>query len=118
MADSENIQYPKGAQLTKDLGVQDYEPANVFTIQPKKKVRGKFLSAVDILSNHLIAGSRVVVEHIIAGIKPSRIVKDVFRNTVEGFTDLVMLVACGLHNLRTDFRYLQSRSYKLKNYFQ
>lgn len=118
MADSENIQYPEGAQLTQDLGFQGYEPANVFTIQPKKRVRGKFLGVVDLLSNHLIAGSRVVVEHIIAGIKRCRIVKDVFRNTVAGFSDLAMQVACGLHNLRTDFRYLQSRSYKLKNYFQ
>lgn len=118
MADAETIQYPEGAQLTKDLGFQGYEPLNVFTIQPKKQFRGKFLSAVDLLSNHLIAGSRIVVEHVMAGIKRCRIVKDVFRNTAKGFSDLVMQVACALHNLRTDFRYLRSFSYQLKNYFR
>lgn len=118
MADLEAVQYPDGAQLTKDLGFQAYEPPNVFTIQPKKQLRGQFLSTADLLSNHLIAGSRVVVEHIIAGIKRCRIVKDVFRNTAHGFSDLVMQVACALHNLRTDFRYLRSFSYQLNNYFR
>ena len=118
MADLESIQYPDGAQLTQDLGFQGYAPLNVFIIQPKKQLRGKFLSAADVLSNHLIAGSRVVVEHIIAGIKRCRIVKEVFRNTATGFSDVVMQVACALHNLRTDFRYLRSFAYQLKNYFR
>lgn len=118
MADLEAIHYPDGTLLTKDLGFLGYEPSNVFTIQPKKQLRGKFLSAVDLLSNHLIAGSRVAVEHVLAGIKRCRIVKEVFRNTTQGFSDLVMQVACALHNLRTDFRYLRSVSYQLKNYLR
>jgi len=118
MADTEAIQYPDGTQLTQDLGFQGYAPANVFTIQPKKQFRGKFLSVADLLSNRLIAESRIMVEHVIAGIKRCRIVKDVFRNTLKGFSDLVMEVACALHNLRTDFRYLQSFAYQLKTYFQ
>ena len=44
------------------------------------------------------------VEHALAGVKRSRIVKDVLRNTKEGFSDLVMTVACGLHNLRVQVR--------------
>jgi len=40
------------------------------------------------------------VEHAIAGIKRSRVVKDVMRNTKSGFSDLAMVVACGLHNWR------------------
>jgi len=44
------------------------------------------------------------VEHVIAGIKRSRSVKDVLRNTKDGFSDLVMVIACGLHNLRVDHR--------------
>ena len=43
---------------------------------------------------------RVRVEHAIAGIKTCRIVKDQFRNFAEGSSDRVMLIACGLHNLR------------------
>ena len=44
------------------------------------------------------------VEHALAGVKRSRIVKDVLRNTKEFFSDLVMAVACGLHNLRVHVR--------------
>jgi hypothetical protein len=33
------------------------------------------------------------------------LVKDTFRNTKEGFSDLVMEVACGLHNLRVTCRH-------------
>jgi hypothetical protein len=47
---------------------------------------------------------RVKVEHAISGIKRSRIVKDVLRNTKDGFSDLAMVVACGLHNVRVDQR--------------
>jgi hypothetical protein len=44
------------------------------------------------------------VEHAIAGIKICRIIKDQFRNTKDGFSDMVMLIACGLHNLRVTRR--------------
>ena len=118
VADQETIHYPDGVRLTKDMGFQGYEPANVLTIQPKKQVRGGFLSAAEHLSNRLIASARIVVEHVIAGIKRCRIVKDVFRNTLPGFSDLVMQIACSLHNLRTDFRYLRSLPYQLKCYFR
>ncbi len=50
--------------------------------------------------NRKLSRVRVRVEHAIAGVKRSRIVKDCLRNTKEGFSDLVMVVACGLHNLR------------------
>ena len=43
---------------------------------------------------------RVRVEHAIAGIKRARIVKDILRNTKDSFSDLVMVLTSGLHNLR------------------
>jgi hypothetical protein len=46
-----------------------------------------------------------VVEHVIAGVKRCRIVKDVLRLTKEGVADLVMEIACGLHNLRVSCRH-------------
>ncbi len=55
--------------------------------------------------NHLISSARVVVEHVIAGVKRCRIVKDVLRLTKEGISDLVMEIACGLHNLRVSCRH-------------
>jgi hypothetical protein len=47
----------------------------------------------------------VGVENVIAGVKRCRIVKDVFRLTTEGISDLVMEIACGLHNLRVRCRH-------------
>jgi hypothetical protein len=44
------------------------------------------------------------VEHALAGVKRSRIVKDILRNTKEELSDLAMVVACGLHNLRVRYR--------------
>jgi len=44
------------------------------------------------------------VEHSLAGVKRSRSVKDVLRNTKEGFSDLAMVAACGLHNFRLECR--------------
>jgi hypothetical protein len=55
-------------------------------------------------NNRKISRVRVKVEHALAGIKRSRSVKDVLRNTKDGFSDLVMVIACSLHNLRVDRR--------------
>jgi len=54
--------------------------------------------------NRKIARVRVRVEHAISGIRRARIVKDVLRNTKDNFSDLVMVLACGLHNLRVEHR--------------
>lgn len=117
-ADLETIQYPPGSRLTKDRGFQAYEPPGVHTIQPKKQMRGQFLSLVDQLSNRLIAKDRIVIEHILASVKRCRIVKDVFRNLKQGFSDLVMQIACSLHNLRNRCRYLESFAFQLNCYFR
>jgi hypothetical protein len=63
------------------------------------------LSATDRWLNKIIAGTRILVENTIAGVKRCRIVKDVFRNTKEGFSDLAMEVACALHNFRVECRH-------------
>jgi hypothetical protein len=55
-------------------------------------------------SNRKMSKVRVRVEHAISGIKRSRIVKDILRNTKDDFSDLVMVIACGLHNLRVEHR--------------
>ena len=55
--------------------------------------------------NHLFASARVVVENVIAGVKRCRMVKEVLRLTTDGMSDLVMEIACGLHNLRVSCRH-------------
>jgi DDE superfamily endonuclease len=62
------------------------------------------LSIGDKLLNRVLSSSRIVVEHIIAGIKRCRIVKDILRNTRIGFEDIVMEIACALHNFRQKLR--------------
>ncbi len=105
LCDEEGTRFPEGAALYRDSAYQGHEVPGATVHQPKKKPRGGTLSAEDKAANRLISSIRVAVEHIIAGVKRCRIVKDVFRNTKEGFDDLAMELACGLHNYRSSWRH-------------
>ena len=70
----------------------------------EKKPRGGELTAQEKRTNQRLARVRVRGEHALAGVKISRIVKDVLRNLADGFSDRVMVAACGLHNLRVTRR--------------
>lgn len=107
--DDEAPVIPKGISLYKDTGFQGYEPEGVITFQPQKKPKGKELTPEQKEENRLISKVRVFIEHIISGVKRCRIVKDIFRNTVYLYDDLVMEVACGLHNFRVHCRHSYSR---------
>lgn len=63
------------------------------------------MSAGDTFLNHLISSVRISVENVLAGVKRCRIVKEVLRLTKAGMSDLVMEIACGLHNLRVSCRH-------------
>jgi hypothetical protein len=78
-ADEAAIVYPTHATLDQDSGFQGYAPADVLVRPPKKKPRGPELAAADKFLNQIIASVRSAVEHVIAGIKRCRIVKDVLR---------------------------------------
>ena len=101
ICDEEPLQYAPNTILYQDKGFQGHAPAAVIVQQPQKKPRGCALPAEEQIRNALISRIRIVIENIIASIKRCRIVKDVFRNTKAGFDDLVMELACGLHNFRT-----------------
>ena len=73
-------------------------------VSAEKKPRQKDLTEKEKENNRKISKVRVRVEHAIAGIKRSRTVKDVLRNTKNDFSDLVMVIACSLHNLRVERR--------------
>jgi len=104
IAEQEKISYPKNTSLYKDTGFQGYEPPKVETHQPKKKPRNGELTKSEKRANKRISSVRVGVEHILSGAKRSRIIKDVLRNYKDEFSDLVMVIACGLHNLRVRYR--------------
>jgi len=104
LADDSQMTFPQNSILEQDTGFQGYQPEEVHVIQPAKKPRKKELSVENKFMNQVISSTRVVVENVICGVKRCRIVKDIFRNKKEGFDDLVMEIACGLHNLRVEHR--------------
>lgn len=105
MCDAEDYTFPSGCVLLKDTGFQGFEPDQVCPYQPKKKPRGQELSLDDKAENTMIASIRILVEQVIAGVKRCRMVHDILRTTTAHFDDLVMEIACGLHNFRTTLRY-------------
>jgi hypothetical protein len=103
-ADEEAPTYPKDLSLYQDTGCQGYTPEPVQTLQPQKKPQGQELTAEQKQENRLISRIRIVIAHIIGGMKRSRMVTDLFRNTKDAYDDLVMEIACGLHNFRVHYR--------------
>ena len=118
LADESEIHFPPRSTLEQDTGFQGFNPAQVIVLQPTKKAKGKELSFSEKFINRCISSGRIVVENIIAGIKRCRIVKDVLRNWKCDFDDLVMELACGLHNLRVAHRSPISTINLINFYFQ
>ena len=104
IVDQEKIKVPAGSDLYQDTGFQGFTISGVNHHQPKKKPKGENLTTGDKIINRLISKTRVGVEHIIASIKRLHIVKNFFRNVQDNREDHVMLLACGLHNFRTNHR--------------
>ncbi|MCI5227042.1 MAG: transposase [Candidatus Electrothrix sp. AX2] len=103
IADESEYRLPEGSKLLQDTGFQGFSVSNVEILQPAKKPRGKELTQEQKGRNRNISKIRIRIEHIVSGIKRYRIVKDKCRNWIRGFTDQVMEIACGLHNLRLRF---------------
>jgi hypothetical protein len=98
------VHVPGHRGVITDTGFQALTLQNTPVLHPYKKPRGGELSADRKLFNRMLAKLRVKVEHAIGGIKRLRIVSDIFRNIKAGLDDLVMEVACGLHNFREALR--------------
>lgn len=100
LADEMQLEFLPEQCLLLDLGFLGYEPEGAQTLLPIKKPQHKELPPADKAYNRLLASVRVKVEHVMAGVKRIRIVKDKIRLHGEQIRDKVMLIACGLHNLR------------------
>ena len=103
----DGLHCPSGSEVYRDSGYQGLEMTDITVHQPMKKPRRGQLTAAQKKQNRDISRIRVIVEHVIAGIKRCRIVRDVFRNTRDNYADQAMELACGLHNFRSHCR-LQS----------
>jgi hypothetical protein len=104
IADEAGLELPENTDLYQDTGFQGFHPEGVNIHQPKKKPKGGELTQEEKEENTIISSIRVSVEHVISGVKRCRIVKDVFRNTKDNYDNLVMQIACGLHNFRSEHR--------------
>jgi len=100
LADEMELEFLPRQRLLLDLGFIGYQPQGAQTILPCKKPQQGELSEYDKLYNRLLASVRVKVEQVMAGVKRIRMVKDKVRLQGELIRDQLMLIACGLHNLR------------------
>src|SRR5688500_3324380 len=87
ICDIEELVFPPAINLFQDTGFQGYQPPGVTIYQPKKKPKGQELTEADKAENKIISSIRILVEHIISGVKRCRIVKDIFRTTKAFFAD-------------------------------
>jgi len=76
ICDAEEPVFLADIGLFQDTGFQGYHPAGVHIYQPKKKPKGKELTPEEKEENTIISSIRILIEHIIAGVKRCRIVKD------------------------------------------
>ncbi len=104
IADEAGHQFPDNTVLVEDLGYLGYEPENISVLLPKKKPKNGELSKQEKEENRQISQIRVPVEHVMADIKRLNIVKEKIRIRMDDVRDKVMLIACGLHNLRIAHR--------------
>lgn len=104
IVDEQNYRFPEDSTLYQDTGFQGYEPEKTTIYQPKKKPKGKELTEEEKQRNREISSERISVEHSIRGVKIYHIVRDVYRNQISGYDDLVMETTCGLHNFRIHHR--------------
>jgi len=113
ICDQQPLHLPNGITLWQDTGFLGHKPENVQVKMPTKKPKGKELTEEQKSNNKLISSFRVLVEHAICGVKKCRIVKERIRCYKFGFEDLVMLIACGLHNFRMSLKLCHIQIYTI-----
>ncbi len=104
ICDEDPFEFHQETELLQDLGYQGHAPKNAVIQMPVKSSKYKKLTEEEKNNNKMKSSRRVAIEHAISGVKRCRIVKDKFRYRRYGYDDLVMELACGLHNLRVDYR--------------
>lgn len=104
ICDEEPFEFHQEIELLQDLGYQGHTPKNAAIQMPAKSSKYKKLTEEEKAKNKMKSSRRMAIEHTMSGIKRCRIVKDMFRYRRYGYDDLVMELACGLHNLRVAHR--------------
>lgn len=104
ICDTQPLEFFKDVTLLVDLGFIGLTSAKATIVIPYKKSKNKELTPEQKAFNKMVSSARVQIEHIIASIKINRKVKEKFRGRLFSREDTVMLVACGLHNLKTKLK--------------
>jgi hypothetical protein len=103
IADYSAYPLPAGSYLLQDLGFLAFDLDGVTMLEPIKKPRGGVLTPEQKAHNRALATRRVRIEHVNSSVKRCRMVKDAIRLWRGVIRDLVIEVACGLHNFRLRF---------------
>ena len=104
IVDDEQYALPPGSVLYQDTGYQGFAVTDVLIQQPTKKPRGGQLTSEQKAENRRIASKKMRIEHTIGSIKRCRIIKEKIRYWKETIRDVLMEIACGLHNFRVRHR--------------
>lgn len=108
--DEEQISCTTAIRVRADSGFQGLSIGNAEIIIPFKRKRKKKGEPKDELTeqqkeaNTALSKARISIEHSNAGFKRNRSVTDILRNTRQGLSDSLAMVAMGLHNLRVSLR--------------
>lgn len=108
--DEAQISCTTAIQVRADSGFQGLSIGKASIIVPFKRKRTKKGEPKDELTeqqkeaNTVLSKERISVEHSNAGFKRNRSVTDILRNTRQGMSDSLAMVAMGLHNLRVSMR--------------
>jgi hypothetical protein len=100
IADDRAYPLPEGSQLLQDLGFLAFTLDGVTIHEPIKKPRGGHLTSAQKAHNQAVSKRRVRIEHVNSSVKRCRMVKDAIRLWRGIIRDLVIEVACALHNFR------------------
>jgi hypothetical protein len=100
ICDQESLLFTKNISVIVDLGFKGLTSEKAQIIMPYKHKKNQSLSDEQKVHNRWISRIRVKIEHIIAGVKIFRKVKEKFRGRLFNREDTIMLVACALYNLK------------------
>src|SRR5215469_15165393 len=108
--DEAQISCTTAIQVRADSGFQGLSIGSAEVIVPFKRKRTKKGEPKDELTeqqkeaNTVLSKARISIEHSNAGFKRNHSVTDILRNTRQGMSDSLAMVAMGLHNLRVSMR--------------
>ena len=111
ICNEEQIEFCKKVDVFVDLGFLGLTSNVAQIIIPHKESKNYKLNPEQKEYNKWVSKIRVKIEHIIASVKIFRKVKEKYRGRLFGREDVIMLVACALHNLKNKKKRNPIKSY-------